>query len=218
MTAGNDPSYGEDVEMGRALRALPRYPASARLRSALVETLAPAPPRRRWAFSWLTPAASALATALIMLLWLAPSLPPTTPPDPLRPFTRGVIDDHARTILWGQTRPEQLETILPQVMDESRVSLTSLFTRDDRIQLMDAKPTYLEGRLGIELAYKDIDGHFVSYVVLPAPALVLPERGRVQIDRWRPLVRKENGFTMILWKQQGLLCVMISDLVSDEDF
>jgi hypothetical protein len=59
----------------------------------------------------------------------------------------------------------------------------------------------------------------VTYLILPLPALVLPERGRVQIDRWRPLVRKDkdSGFTMIMWKQQGLLCVLIADLVSDDD-
>ena len=49
----------------------------------------------------------------------------------------------------------------------------------------------------------------MTYLVLPLPALVLPERGRVQIDRWRPLMRKDGGFTMILWKQQGL-CVCSS--------
>ena len=69
----------------------------------------------------------------------------------------------------------------------------------------------------MELAYQDADGHTVTYLILPLPALVLPERGRVQIDRWRPLVRKDSGFTMIMWKQQGLLCVLISDLVSDDD-
>ena len=57
----------------------------------------------------------------------------------------------------------------------------------------------------------------MTYVIVPAPALVLPERGRVQIDRWRPLVRTENGFSMILWKQQGLLCILVSDLVSHDD-
>ena len=57
----------------------------------------------------------------------------------------------------------------------------------------------------------------MTYLILPAPTLALPERGRVQIDRWKPLVRTENGFSMILWKQQGLLCVLVSDLVSESD-
>jgi len=30
-------------------------------------------------------------------------------------------------------------------------------------------------------------------------------------------VKRENGFSLILWRQQGMLCVMASDLVSDDD-
>jgi hypothetical protein len=31
------------------------------------------------------------------------------------------------------------------------------------------------------------------------------------------VVKKENGFSLIIWRQQGLLCVMASDLVSEQD-
>jgi len=57
----------------------------------------------------------------------------------------------------------------------------------------------------------------VTYIIVPGGSVTLPERGRVQIERWRPVVKKENGFSLILWRQQGLLCVMVSDLVSDDD-
>jgi hypothetical protein len=211
-------SYGEDVEIGRALRQrLPRHPAPPELRTALAHALAPRPARRTWPTFWLTPAASALATALIMLLWFAPSLPTAAPPDPLRPLAGAVMNYHAKTLLWGESRTDLVPAALPRAMDESGVSLNWLFTGDERIQLVNAQPTFLEGRRGIELAYQDADGHAVTYIVVPAPALVLPERGRIQIDRWRPLVRKENGFSMILWKQQGLLCVLTADLVSERD-
>jgi len=30
-------------------------------------------------------------------------------------------------------------------------------------------------------------------------------------------VTKDNGFSLIVWKQSGLVCVMVSDLVSDDD-
>ena len=52
---------------------------------------------------------------------------------------------------------------------------------------------------------------------LKEAGVALDNRGRVQIDRWRPLVRTENGFSMILWKQQNLLCALVSDLVSRDD-
>jgi hypothetical protein len=207
----------DDAEMERALRRLPRHPAPPHLRPALLQALTPERGPRAWMPLWLTPAASAFAMGLIMVLWLAPSLPTTPTPDPIRPLARAVLNEHAKTILWGQSQPDNVPTVLPRAMDESGVWLSGVLMADDVIQLVNAQPTYLEGRRGMELAYQDADGHTVTYVIVPAPALVLPERGRVQIDRWRPLVRVENGFSMIIWKQQGLLCVLISDLVSSGD-
>ncbi|PYO38270.1 MAG: hypothetical protein DMD86_00595 [Candidatus Rokuibacteriota bacterium] len=137
--------------------------------------------------------------------------------DPIRLLARVVISEHARTILWGESRPDVVPAALPRAMEESGVALSWVFTGDDRIQLVNAQPIYLEGRRAIELAYRDADGHAVTYVILPAGTLTLPERGRVQIDRWRPLIRMESGFSLIIWKQQNLLCVLVSDLVSDAD-
>jgi hypothetical protein len=218
MSTERDALNGDHDEVGRWLRTrLPRHAAPPGLRAALIATLAPAPPARTWT-AWLSPAASALAMALVMLLWIAPSLPISSAPDPLRPITRAVMNDHAKTILWGEAQPDVVPARLPRAMDESGVGLSSVFAGDDQIWLVSAQPTYLEGRRGMELAYRDRGGHAVTYLIVPEPTLVLPERPRVQIDRWRPLVRRENGFSLLIWKQQALLCILISDLVSDEDF
>ena len=204
----------DDRLMGRLLRErLPRYPAPALLRATLVQ----AGSGRDRAARWIAPAAAALAMAMVMLLWIAPLLPTTTAGDPVRLLERAVLGEHARIILWGESRPDVVPAALPRAMEESGVALNWVFTGDEKIQLLNARATYLEGRRGIELAYQDADGHTVTYLVLPAGALALPERGRVQIDRWRPLVRKEGGFSLIIWKQQELLCVLVSDLVSDGD-
>lgn len=210
--------YGDDGELGRALRALPRYAAPAHLRHALAVALAPEPPPRVRVATWLSPALSALAAAMIMVLWIAPSLPTAVPPDPLRPVTRALLNAHARTVLWGESRSDVVPVMLPWAMNEGGVFLNWVFAGDDDIHLVNAEPIYMEGRRGIELAYRDIDGHTVTYLILPLPTLALPERGRVQIDRWRPLVRRENGFSMVLWKQQEHLCALVSDLVSEGDF
>jgi hypothetical protein len=203
----------DDGGMGRLLRErLPRHPAPPALRAAVVEALMPGRPRQPWWALWLPPAFSAVATALIMLLYLAPSLPLAPGADPVQLVTRAVLAEHARNVFWGETRSDVVPAILPRAMEESGVALSWVFTGDEDIQLINAKPTYLEGRRGIELAYQDVAGHIV-----PVGSVALPERGRVQIDRWRPVVTKENGFSVIMWRQQGLLCVMASDLVSDED-
>jgi hypothetical protein len=218
MTAERPDGPQDDGGVGRLLRErLPRHPAPAVLRAAVVEALMPGPARQPWWMLWMPPAFSAVATALIMLLWIAPSLPTAPSADSAHLVVRAVLAEHARNIFWGESRPDVVPAALPRAMEESGVALSWVFTGDEDIQLIDAKPTYLEGRRGIELAYQDAAGHKVTYVIVPGGAVALPERGRVQIDRWKPLVRKENGFSLIMWRQQGLLCVMASDLVSDED-
>lgn len=215
----NDRTEGpeEDGGVGRVLRErLPRHPATPVLRASIVEALLPGPSRPSWWSLWLPPAFAAVATALVMLLWIAPSLPSASI-DPAQLMMRAVLAEHARNILWGEARSDVVPAALPRAMEESGVALSWVFTGDEDIQLINAKPTYLEGRRGIELAYQDAAGHTVTYVIVPGGSVTLPERGRVQIDRWKPLVRKENGFSLIIWRQQGLLCVMASDLVSDDD-
>lgn len=217
MTIPGEVHRDDDPELGTLLRArLPRYPAPPHLRAAVVEALTPVSPPRRWR-QWLAPAMSALAAAMVALIWMMPRLPVTPASDPLAEIARAVINEHSRTTAWGEDQPEVVSTALPRAMEETGVTLSSLFAGDDAIQLVSAQPTYVERHRAIALAYRDTDGHILTYVILPGGAVALPERGRVQIERWRPLVRRENGFSLILWKQQGLLCALVSDLVSGDD-
>lgn len=207
----------EPDETGHLLRgALPRWPAPARLRRAVMEALNPVEVRSRPSL-WLPPALAALAAAMVMVLWLAPALPRGTV-DPVLYLSRAAISEHARGVIWSDTRPELLPAMLPRVMEESGVTLNWVFTGDDDLQLIGAVPTVVEGRRAMSLVYRDRDGHTVVYVIAPGPYISIPERGRVQIGRWRPLLRQENdGFSLIVWRQAGLVCVMASDLVSEGD-
>jgi hypothetical protein len=218
MTGETEDRDREDVALRRLLRErLPRHPSPPHLRAAIMRAAGREPGRPRWAVLWIPPAASALAMALITLLWIAPSLPTGVSPDPIRLLARALISEHARTVLWGESHADVVPAVLPRAMEESGVALSWVFAGDDAIRLVNAQPTYLEGRRGIELIYRDADGHAVTYVILPAGPVVIPERGRVQIDRWRPLLRTEGGFSFIIWKQQSLLCLLVSDLVSEAD-
>lgn len=208
---GNEPD-----DITRLLRErLPRHQAPAGLRVSVVEALDPPKGRRRPSL-WLAPALSALATAMVMLLWLAPALPRSTP-DQMERLSRAVMSEYARAVFAGEVSPETLPAALPRVMRDSGVLLSWVFTGDADIRLINAQPAYLEGRRGLALTYQDRAGHSVSYIVAHGPNVAIPERERVQIARWRPAVRTEDGLSLIVWKQSGLVCVMVSDLVSADD-
>ena len=216
MTNDIEEHGGEPDEMGRLLRErVTRHRAPARLRSTVVASLYPSGERRRPAL-WLAPALSALATAMVMVLWLVPALP-RPGGDALQMLSRAVMTEHARAVLWGEARPDAVPGALPRVMDESGVLLSWVFTGDQDLRLVNAQPTFLEGRRALALTYQDRDGHSVSYIIARGPNVAIPELGRVQIAKWRPLVTKDDGFALIVWKQSGLVCVMVSDLVSDDD-
>ena len=57
----------------------------------------------------------------------------------------------------------------------------------------------------------------MSYVVLPAAALTVPERERVRIDRFRPALLREEGYSVWVWKQGELACFLVADMTSDDD-
>jgi hypothetical protein len=216
MTNDIDNHGGEPDDLTRLLRErVTRHAAPARLRAAVAETLSPSADYRRPSL-WLPPALSALATAMVMLLWLLPALP-RSGGDPLQLLSRAVMTEHARAVLWGEARPDTVPGALPRVMEESGVLLNWVFTGDQDLRLVNAQPTFLEGRRALALTYQDRDGHSVSYIIARGPNVAIPDLGRVQIAKWRPLVTKDNGFAMIVWKQSGLVCVMVSDLVSDDD-
>ena len=57
----------------------------------------------------------------------------------------------------------------------------------------------------------------LTYLLISGAGVSLPKQGRVQIDGFRPLLTKVDGFSLFVWKQQDLACFLISDLVSDQD-
>jgi hypothetical protein len=203
-----------DEVLGRRLASeLPRYTAPARLRAAIAETAVPQPARP----VWVTAALSACATALALVLAFLPLLPRLLPTDPAERLVRSVVAEHERALMWGARRTAIIPAALPWLTQESGIGLTRVFVGDDRLTFVGAEPVYLDGRRGIALYYRDADGHLVTYAVLPAPGLPLPERRRVQIDRFRPALLHDSGFSTWVWRQGDLACFLVADMVSEAD-
>jgi hypothetical protein len=203
-----------DETLSRRLAGeLPRYTAPARLRVTIVE--AAGPPARRPA--WLGPLLSAAATVMLLALVVLPVLPRVVPSDPTQRFVRAVVSEHSRTLMWGARHGEILPTALPWLTQESGIALTKVFVGDERLEFVTADPDYLERQRGIAIHYRDVEGHRLTYISLPAPGLTVPDRARVQIDRWRPALLRDSGFAAWVWKQGDVGCFLVSDMVSTDD-
>jgi hypothetical protein len=208
------PDFSDETLSRRLLSELPRHQAPARLRAMVADAGAPAS-RRGW---WMAPALASAATALILILFFIPLLPRMAPPDPVLRLTRAVVAEHTRAVMWGARRPDIIPTASPWLTQESGIGLAKVFSGDDRLTLLEAEPVYLEQNRGVAVHYRDVDGHRVTYVTLPAPSgWVLPERQRVKIDRWRPALIHEGGFSVWVWRQGDLACFIVSDMVSEAD-
>jgi hypothetical protein len=166
---------------------------------------------------WLSATLSAAATALLLFLVFIPMLPRIVPADPMQRMVRSVVSEHTRTLMWGARRPDVIPAALPWLTEESGIGLLRVFVGDERLSFVAAEPVYLEQRRGIALYYRDDNGHLLTYAVLPAPGLPMPERKRVQVDRWRPALLQDNGFSVWAWKQGDLACFIVSDLVAETD-
>ncbi len=205
-----------DEGLSRALaREVTRHPAPPHLRAAVTETLTPPLASRRAA--WVPSALAALATALVLVLFFVPLLPHTAPADPLQRLARAVVAEHTRVLLWGARRPDIVPAALPWLTQETGIAFASVFAGDDRLTLDAAEPVYLERRRGLALHYRDDEGRHLTYVVLPAPGLTMPERRRVQAGRWRPALVHDNGFSVLVWKQGELACFLVSAMGAEAD-
>jgi hypothetical protein len=201
-----------DEALGSRLAAeLPRHAAPARLRGAVSHTGRPS------IRPWLSAAVSAAATALLLFLVFIPMLPRIVPADPVQRMVRSVVAEHTRTLMWGARRPDVIPAALPWLTEESGIGLLRVFVGDERLSFVAAEPVYLEQRRGIALHYRDADSHLLTYVVLPAPGLPMPERQRVQVDRWRPALMQDSGFSVWVWKQGDLACFIVSDMIAETD-
>jgi len=214
----SDARHDSDEALGRRLAAeLPRHSAPARLRTAIAEATVPPPPRA----AWIPPFLAAGATALAMLLFFMPLLPRTEPSDPAQQLLRAVVSEHSRAMMWGVRQAQVMPAAAPWLTQESGIEFAKAFLGDDRLAFLGAEPVYLERERGAALHYRDPEGRLVTFIALPAPNLRLPDRPRVQIDRYRPLLMRDSGFAAWVWKAGragNVACFLVSDVNDLEQF
>lgn len=203
-----------DEELGRRLGAeLPRHAAPASLARAIRTAVPVRTPSR----PWLAPTVAALATAMVLFLLFMPMTSRLVPVDPTERLVRAVVSEHTRVLMWGARHGDVVPATLPELSRETGMALTRSFIGDDQLTLLAAEPVYVDRRRGIAIHYRDTDGHLVSYVAVPATGVAIPDRDRVQVDRFRPALVRDSGFAAWLWRQGDVVCFIVSDRVSDAE-
>jgi hypothetical protein len=119
--------------------------------------------------------------------------------------------------MWGARHGDVVPATLPELSRETGVALTRSFIGDELLTLVAAEPIYIDRRRGIAIHYRDPEGHLVSYMAMPAPGITIPDHQRVQVDRYRPALVRDNGFAAWIWRQGDLACVIVSDRISADE-
>src|SRR2546430_3152586 len=107
-----------------------------------------------------------------------------TPADPVQQVVRAVVNEQSRALMWGARQPQILPAGLPWLTQEPGIDRRRAFAGHDRLSLVAAEPVYLTRQRGLSAHYRDLAGHLVTYIMLPAErSFALTERDRLQIRR-----------------------------------
>ena len=120
--------------------------------------------------------------------------------------------------MWGARSSTIMPTASSWLTQESGIALARVFAGDDTLWLVNAEPVYLERERGVALHYRDHDGHFLTYVALPAPAV--QAAGARARQSWRPGGRcllRDAGFATWVWRHGDLVCFLVSDMVTADE-
>jgi Putative zinc-finger len=207
--------HDENVALAAVVRGLGRTPAPSGLRrrvAALPEG------RRRWrawlARPWVASALSAAAVALVLLPWVR--FGERRPSDPLEALLQSGVAEHRRILLQLEAGPGAVDdpaALFERVRSVTEVQLPTVFAGVGDLRLLTARPTVLVNRKSAAAALRYPASPVVTCFVLPGKDLPPPpERGRVQIERYRPYQGRVDEFNVIYWKTGDLAYLMVSGL------
>jgi hypothetical protein len=157
-------------------------------------------------------AVAALAVALVLSPWVLRREPP---PDPVELLVNSSVAEHRRILLELQSAPREVAdatAAFAAVRALTDIQLAPVFAGDDKLRLLAAAPTLLADRKAAAATLGHRSGATATYFAVPGKDLGMPAAGRVQIEQYRPHMRRVETFHVIYWKQADLAYLMVTDL------
>jgi len=222
-------TYDREEALTAALAGASRHAAPAGLRQRVAETLRAAAAGaegrsarspRRWAprvWRPLVPAALGAAVAALI------SVPATwylagRPPAPIVVLAQEVAQEHERvgyTLEWDRGRQDLAVTLayLSRWLD---VEFPKPPLLAGALKLVGARPTYIFERKAAAFTYEDERGRRVTLFVFRGGDIQLPEKGRVQVERFRPYFAAADGNALCVWRQKEAGFSMVGRMTQEE--
>lgn len=206
--------HQDEGALAALVRGLVRVPAPAALHHRLRRLEKSRPRPLEWiARPWVTAAAAAVVVAVVLSPWL--SFRPTQPDDPLERLLQGGLTEHTRILLQLQAAASDVPdpaSAFATVRSLTDVELPSAFAGDDELTLIATRPTVIGNRKAAAVVLRDSSWFITTYFAVHGKDLPMPETGRVQIETYKPYMRRADGFNLIYWKQGDYAYLMVSDL------
>ena len=161
---------------------------------------------------WVAAALAALVVAAVLAPWVHFR---QRPADVVEALIQSGVAEHRRILLELEAAPHAVDdpdALFARVRSVSEVELPKILAGAGELRLLIAKPTLLESRKTAAAALRYPTSPVTTYFILPGKDLPMIEKGRVQIEQYRPHMREVNGFNVVYWKQKDMAYLMVSGL------
>lgn len=149
----------------------------------------------------------AVVPATLLLLW-------PRPPEPYGRLIAQAVDEHLRGVAlvrFEGAEPTEMGQYLRRLRQEIEFLRAMPYAGDPELKFLGGRPTFFLNRKVAGFLYEKGD-QVISLYVLPGADIDVPQRDRVAIDRFKPMLTRHGGYTVLLWKQGDLAYSIVASL------
>ncbi len=150
----------------------------------------------------------ALALVFAVALWLNGRRPSITD----RQLASTLIEDHAHTSP-GQAEISSSDHKTVESWFDGKVDFSFHLPAVDDSSLKGGKLCNLQGRLAALIFYQHPESR-VSLFILDGSDLDWPRERTVAVDERNYVLDSMKGYNLVMWKERGLVCSLVSDMGS----